>query len=396
MCIDKTFSDKAIFSQSHETPEDTLRITIQHLRNLFEKEYPWAIGKGQSLPSGYVLAKGKKQYFSGRPIIGFVDTPFKPMLSTLAKLLFQLIPRACPNHFARGDVYQLLNLLRNYATTMTDHSLKVYNQDLAGFFISIDTERFLQSWELLLRFLTPHMSTGAHEYFSVSPVKQNNPGDIIKGRTFRTLNVNRHIRIGDIPSIIVAALQMQNFQLGSLVFTQVQGSPMGSPLSPALCLMVVSVYEQVWFHTHRESITNMHLAALFLRYVDNRLVILPSSTQYLPAYEILTHPDFYKAPIVLEDEPDQEFLGFQLELNPFEMIYQSPRDLSQVLSPMSASPPSVLLSGFASRCSIVQKGAYPQHQVSRGLEQLRALYIRAGFAATSLDKILSRVVKQKR
>ena len=177
------------------------------------------------------------------------------------------------------------------------------------------------------------MSTGSDEYFSISPVKQNNPGDIIKGRTFRTLNVNRHLRIGDIPSLIVAALQMQNFQLGSRVYTQAQGSPMGSPLSPALCLMVVSVYEQIWFHTHRESISNLHLHALFLRYVDNRLVIIPTSTVDLPAYQILTDPDFYKSPIVLESEPDQEFLGFQLELNPFEMIYQSPRDLSQVLSP---------------------------------------------------------------
>ncbi len=197
------------------------------------------------------------------------------------------------------------------------------------------------------------MSVDENEYFSVSPVKQNNPGDIIKGRTFRTLNVKRHIRIGDIPSLIVAALQMQNFQLGSRVYTQVQGSPMRSPLSPALGLMVVSVYEQIWHHTHEESITNLHHHALFLRYVDNRFALIPSSTADLPAYQILTNADFYKSPFILETKPDQEFLGFQLELNPFEMIYQCPRDVSQVLSPMSASPPAVLLSGFASRCSIV-------------------------------------------
>ena len=368
---------------------------MQHLRNKFEKSYPWAMGTGKKLPSGYILAKGKKQYASGRPIIGFLTAPFKPMLSTLAKLLFQLIPKGCPDHFARGDVYQLLKLLKEYATTMTNHHLRVYNQDLAGFFISIDTDRFLQSWQILLQFLAPHMSTDEDEFFSISPVKQNNPGDIIKGRTFRKLNVNRLLRIGDIPSLIVAALQMQHFQLGSRVYTQAQGSPMGSPLSPALCLMVVSVYEQIWFHTHRESITNLHLHALFLRYVDNRLVIIPSSTTEIPAYQILTDADFYKTPIVLEDEPDQEFLGFQLELDPFEMIYQCPRDLSQVLSPWSASPPVVLLSGFASRCSIVQKGAFPQHQITRGLHQLRDLYLCAGLKAEDLDRILHRVAKPR-
>ena len=240
------------------------------------------------------------------------------------------------------------------------------------------------------------MSVGENEYFSVSPVKQNNPGDIIKGRTFRTFNVNRHIRIGDIPSLIAAAPQMQNFQLGSRVYTQVQGSPMGSPLSPALCLMVVSVYEQIWDHTHEESITNMHHHALFLRYVDNRLALIPASTVDLPADQILIDADFYKSLIILETEHDQEFLGFQLELHSFEMIYQCPKDMSQVLSPMSASPPTVLLSGFASRCSIVHRGAFPQNQVDKGLAQLKDLYVKAGFASRDLDKILRRVVKQRK
>ena len=261
-CITKTFSDPAIFSQSHELPPDALKVTIQHLRNKFDKDYAWGLGQGRSLPSRYILPKGKKQFHSGRPIISFYRAPFRPMLSFLAKLLYQIVPQACPDHFARGDVYQLLKLLRDYATTMGDKALRLYNQDLAGFFISIDTTRFLEGWKILLRFLEPHMSVNEDGFFSISPVKQNQPGNIIKGRTFRTLNVNRHLRIGDIPSLLVAALQMQNFQLGSKVFTQVQGSPMGSPLSPALCLMVVSVYEQIWFHTYKESLSNMHLHAL--------------------------------------------------------------------------------------------------------------------------------------
>ena len=103
-CINKTFSDTTIFARSLETPEVCLQVTMQHLRNKFEKDYPWAMGKGQCLPSGYILAKGKKHYASGRPIIGFFTAPFKPMLSTLAKLLFQLIPKPCPNHFATSHV----------------------------------------------------------------------------------------------------------------------------------------------------------------------------------------------------------------------------------------------------------------------------------------------------
>ena len=41
---------------------------------------PIHVGKGRQLPSGYILAKKKKNYESGRPIISFVDAPFRPML----------------------------------------------------------------------------------------------------------------------------------------------------------------------------------------------------------------------------------------------------------------------------------------------------------------------------
>ena len=54
-----------------------------------------------------------------------------------------------------------------------------------------------------------------------------------------------------------------------------------------------------------------------------------------------------------ETEPDQEFLGFMLETKPLELIYCGPTNISQVLSPFSASPPKVLFSGFRSRCHIV-------------------------------------------
>ena len=92
-------------------------------------------------------------------------------------------------------------------------------------------------------------------------------------------------------------------------------------------------------------------------------------------------------------KPDQEFLGFQLELDPFELCYQPPQDLSQVLSPMSAS---FLLSGFAFRGSIVHRGSYPKAQVDEGIYMLKRLYLRAGFKEEDLNKIVKRVLKQRK
>ena len=79
------------------------------------------------------------------------------------------------------------------------------------------------------------------------------------------------------------------------------------------------------------------------------------------------------------------------------MLPATSQDLSQVLSPMSASPPAVLLSGFASRCSIVHRGSYPKAQVvDKGIFMLKRLYVRAGFTEEDLNKIVKRVLKQRK
>ena len=95
---------------------------------------------------------------------------------------------------------------------------------------------------------------------------------------------------------------------------------------------------------------------------------------------------------VLETEPDQEFLGFMLETKPPELIYCGPTSISQVLSPFSAPPPKVLLSGFRSRCHIVVKGAFPLHRVHQGLEQLIHLYTLASFSREELNCMSSQIL----
>jgi len=92
------------------------------------------------------------------------------MLNILARLIFQLIPSACPDHFATGDVYTLLSILRE---APVDADLILVNQDLAGFFTSIDQERFIRSWFMLLDFLRPKIRMFMMMKFS--PSIQENP-----------------------------------------------------------------------------------------------------------------------------------------------------------------------------------------------------------------------------
>ena len=198
----------------------------------------------------------------------------------------------------------------------------------------------------------------------------------------------------DVPDLIKSALNMQTFALGQKCIRQCRGSPMGSPLSPALCLMVVSISEQIWSITFHQLLSNHHLFIRHIRYVDNRLVFGDRRLTDLAPYEVLLDDGFYGKPIILETEPDQEFLGFMLETKPLELIYQGPTNVSQVLSPYSASPPKVLLSGFRSRCHIVIKGAFPTARVHQGLDQLIRLYTRAGFPKEELQSLSDQLLIQ--
>ena len=149
-----------------------------------------------------------------------------------------------------------------------------------------------------------------------------------------------------------------------------------------------------WSNTFRHLLSNHHLFIRHIRYVDNRLIFGDKRLTELAPYEVLLDDGFYGKPIILETEPDQEFLGFMLETKPLELIYQGPTNISQVLSPFSASPPAVLLSGFRPRCHIVIKGAFPASRVQQGLTQLIHLYIRAGFPKEELQTISDQLLIQ--
>ena len=305
------------------------------------------------------------------------------MLNCTAKLIYNLLPQAFPHNLGKGDVFDLIKLLKD-----TDFDSlptpRIHNQDLAGFFTSIDTDRFIASWRLTLQFLSTLMNTDPDEIISVKATPGNNTGDVVKGRTCRTLNVTRKIFIRDIERIILMSLKMTHFSIGTTVFEQIRGSPMGSPLSPALCMMVVALSEEIWYKTYRTTLSNMDLTARLLRYVDNRLCLSDPSWDYEICFANFLHPEFYGHPIILETEPDQEFLGFCIEFEPFALRYSPPRDFNQVMAPFSASPLAVQLSGFVSRLFLVAKCAHPAHERTRGFAALHRLYRSAGFTESDL------------
>ena len=382
-CLNKTFADPLVFRKLDDSPNHIIQKTIADINRQFGKSYPWALGAGRDLPNAYVLPKRKKQFLAGRPIVSFFTAPFRPMLNCIAKMIYHLLPQAFPHNLAKGDVFDLIQLLKN---TDFDNltTPRIYNQDLAGFFTSIDTTRFIDSWRLTLKFLSNIINTDPDEIISVKATSGNTTGDVVKGRTCRTLNLTRKILIRDIERIILMSLRMTQFSIGTSVYEQIRGSPMGSPLSPALCMMVVALSEEIWYRTYHTTLSTMDLSARLLRYVDNRLCLADPSWDYEISFTNFLHPEFYGNPIILETEPGQEFLGFCIEFEPFALRYSPPRDFNQVMAPFSASPLAVQLSGFVSRLFLVARCAHPASERTRGFAALHRLYRAAGFSESDL------------
>ena len=77
--------------------------------------------------------------------------------------------------------------------------------------------------------------------------------------------------------------------------------------------MVVALSEEIWYRTYRTTLSSMDLTVRLLRYVDNRLCLSDPCWDYEICFANFLHPEFYGHPIILETEPDQEFLGFCIE-----------------------------------------------------------------------------------
>ena len=83
--IEKTFQDPSIFESLPNEPSSIVTSLVESLQRQHGRAYPWAVGSGRQLPSGYILAKRKKDFHSGRPIISFVDSPFRLPIQTNAQ-----------------------------------------------------------------------------------------------------------------------------------------------------------------------------------------------------------------------------------------------------------------------------------------------------------------------
>ena len=330
----------------------------------------------------------------------------RPLTHDLADIIYLMLRQACPQALGRGDAHHQLSSLRQAfdtlnSTASTDEffDIDIYSQDLSGFFTSISTERFLTSLNLMTEWYRRKNAT--HETTFTATHHEPDPTmRVHRGRAGFAKSHRHTIHLTHLPNICKAVLMLNYCLVGNTLLRQIRGAPMGSPTSPAPCDMVVAVSEQSWTHTYRNLTYNLKhttppqftISGFFATlYVDNRLCLIPTCTRHSTHFQQSPSRRFYGHPIHLETEPGFDFLGFTVQSHTRSIHYIPTHHLTDILSPHSASPPTVLHSGLTVHAILARRLATPRQAVTQAMQQLSQVYERKGYEQQWIRRCLENI-----
>ena len=132
---------------------------------------------------------------------------------------------------------------------------------------------------------------------------------------------------------------------------QIEGTCIGSQISPILSGLPVLIAER---HFLSSLPTVLSSSLLFLRYVDNRLLLGPKATMHSQQLKRFCDPHFYQG-IVLETVSDHQWLGFTINAAAQTATLNLPEQPWQLRSPASAGSWKLAVSGNFSRASLIRQ-----------------------------------------
>ena len=215
-------------------------------------------------------------------------------------------------------------------------------------------------------------------------------GRTIRGKR-RTTKKSYAIAIEDLELVVQFSLASTYFSVFELVLQQVQGSCIGSPLSPTLCNITVAITEHHWLRTGEVLVRNH---AYVNRYVDNRGIISPRWLLQHPEMQTFIQLEFYIPPIQLEQCGNTVYLGQSIDLENGHISYVLPAESWQFRSAKSAGSVNLNLMGFQSRLHIICRDSFPPQNAQNLARQLASLYIQRGHRRSTVLKLLQTVLKR--
>ena len=167
--------------------------------------------------------------------MAFIQAMGRDLWEALSDVLQLMTNQACPDALHQGDAVAQLRQVATFLRTrqqQQDHNQYVlYNQDLAGFFTSVDATRFLSSYQLMCEWYC-HANPTHADVFQVDHTQSEPSQRVQRGLLLRESrrNQSQHskrntLRLSDIPRLIEVVLQLNYFTVGHTLFFSVEVPP---------------------------------------------------------------------------------------------------------------------------------------------------------------------------
>ena len=309
----------------------------------------------------------------------------------------QVCPHTAPYDDAL-DLWQSLHafLDRLVGLTEFDQSVSLHNQDLAGFFVSIPLNRFLEAVRLLLCKAYDLSDRDLHDglrgvFMTVDRTNSTAPMRLFRRRCCSPAPKLYSMRMDLFLTAVELSFKFSLFSLGNQVVQQSRGPAMGSPFSPSVFHAVISLFEHQYFSRTLLSPISSSSRAWVGRYVDNRLTLLSPVLAKLPIFAAFLHEEEYGPPAPLEYEDGAIFLGFHVDLPRMEVRFVQPQAPWQFLHHKSACGERTLLSSLRSRAHMIIRSPWPASRREKDLTLLYSCYVKQGFSSLKVEKLLRKI-----
>ena len=188
--------------------------------------------------------------------------------------------------------------------------------------------------------------------------------------------------VEDIPLIVQVSFSTGIFTAAGKCRLQKEGTCIGNQISPVVSRLPVLMAEQIFLKSLLHAVFS---SLLFLRYVDNRLILAPSRIFQYPQIREFCRPDFNKG-IQLESVEDHQWLGVTIHASARTATFNPPKKPWQIRSPASAGSWRLAASGFFSRAALIHQYAWPTESVLPEIQALQEIYVQAGFLKDSVPE----------
>ncbi|CAJ1367120.1 unnamed protein product [Effrenium voratum] len=294
--LDRTFANSTVFSVCHPQPLDELLSELKRaVPTTLRKTYAWGFNWKRTIPYAYILSKESKLWQAARPIVSYSDTWCTPLTSALALAIFEIMRHTLPAHLVTTDTKLILKTLHSNLTKAPHvWGLQFRQQDISGFFNSVEHDRIIFCIERLLQRFTQQQRLPADYHFGVQ-VQQKH-------------RLSRVFTRGGVTTV-----------------RQVRGASMGNPCAPALCGAVAALWE-VSFYEHCCIRQPQVSVVTDLRYVDNRFVHYIAGDEFPWPWRFFFHPFFYRPPLLLDHVDYEDVMGFRINHSNHSMIMKVPTE----------------------------------------------------------------------